>query len=246
MKAPTIKISTNYAEFKIIDVNREINKSHLKKLTESIRNRNLLHLFPIIVNSKMQVIEGQHRLKAAQALNFALYYIVDDQVDAKDIAIINNNRKGWSGKDYIAFYAKSGNVHYKKLQKLMTQYPKLTILSTIRLCDESKGNYYGGGDTTRHMREGLIEVPNIELAHILSELSLKMAKYYEYSFNGAFLLGMKNAITQSQMSPQIATEKIWKAKDVFPRVIDKRETCLSIFKSILYTVSTDLKKLPTA
>lgn len=234
MKAPIIKISTNYKEFKIIDVNREINKAHLKKLTASIQNRNLLHLFPIIVNSKMQVIEGQHRLKAAEALSFALYYIVDDNVDAKDIAIINNNRKGWSGKDYIAFYAKSGNVHYKKLQKLMTEFPKLSILSTIRLCDDSKGNYYGGGDTTRMMREGEVTCPNIELGQLLAECSKKLSKYYAYAFDGPFMLGMKNAVQQSQMSPLLATEKIWKAKHVFPNAIEHRDTCLPLFKDILF------------
>src|SRR5205807_241404 len=105
-------------------------------------------------------------------------------------------------------------------------YPKLTILASIRLCDETKGNYFGGGDQTRYMREGLIEVPNIELANVLCKCSMSLHKYFDYSFHPAFLLGMKNAVLQSQMSPILATEKILKAKEVFPHIIDRRETCL--------------------
>lgn len=231
---PVIKVTKAWKLFKIIDANREINKSHLKKLIAAIEKRNLLHLFPIIVNQQMQVIEGQHRLRAAEHLQHAIYYIIDNEVTSTDIAIVNNNRKAWSAKDYISFYAKSGLPDYKHLDKLIKNYPCITTMCAIRLVHAEKINYFsGGGYHSQWMRNGETKAPNHALAMKIAELCRTLHKRYDYTFQPAFMLGMKNAIMSCMHGTDTAIEKIDGKRHCLPKVIEKGETCLSIFKTIL-------------
>ena len=59
---PVIQRTNKYDLFKRIESNREVNPAHLKKIEKSISEKNFLHLYPIIVNERMEIIDGQHRL----------------------------------------------------------------------------------------------------------------------------------------------------------------------------------------
>jgi len=54
--------TTNYSQFKIRTDNRPINQSNVQKLVKSFEIMG--QKIPIKVDSKMQVLDGQHRLKA--------------------------------------------------------------------------------------------------------------------------------------------------------------------------------------
>lgn len=58
-----IKKTFNYKMFKILKPNRKINNSHVRKLMESISARDLSEFYPILINEKNEVIDGQHREK---------------------------------------------------------------------------------------------------------------------------------------------------------------------------------------
>ena len=60
MKEVNQVLQTNdYDIFQHIDGNRNVNKLHLKRLKESIHEEYIP--VPIVVNSKYQIIDGQHR-----------------------------------------------------------------------------------------------------------------------------------------------------------------------------------------
>lgn len=63
----------NYSLFKKYAKNRDIDGRHVEKLIASIKTANLLDCEPILVNEKMEVIDGQHRLEAAKSLNLDIY-----------------------------------------------------------------------------------------------------------------------------------------------------------------------------
>lgn len=232
-KPPVIKVTTDYSIFKIIDKNREIVPRHLKRLKEAIGARNFLRLFPIIVNSEGHIIEGQHRYISAKELKLPLYYIVDDEIQPSDIAMINNNRKSWTARDYIDFYAKSGNEHYKHMRKLSQQHPKLTITTLMRLVDKSRGDYWSGGGDTHTMRNGKWEAPNHKVAFAIAELCERMLKQYDYIYTPQIVLSIKNAVMQSGLHYRAACERIFEKRHFLPNKIERGETCLFVFKNIL-------------
>jgi ParB-like nuclease domain len=66
----------DYEQFKTITSNRDVNRLHVKKLSESIKQKNLLWAKPPLVNEKNQLIDGQHRLEACQLIGADFFYIV--------------------------------------------------------------------------------------------------------------------------------------------------------------------------
>lgn len=100
-----IQVSTDYLKFQKIEGNRNLSKSHINSLAESIRSKNLLHLRPIIVDTNFNILDGQHRLEAAKLCEVPIYYIVCDSEKFKEITKLNQNQKNWKLIDFLNFYA---------------------------------------------------------------------------------------------------------------------------------------------
>lgn len=109
----------DYQIFIFRDDNRErINASHIKKLVESIKSNNLLGLRPILVNDKLEIIDGQHRLLAAKELGVEIYYKIVKGLASEEI-ITMNIANPWIAADYLNFYCKNGYEAYIKLKDFM-------------------------------------------------------------------------------------------------------------------------------
>ena len=103
-----------YDKFKFRLDNRAVIKDcDVEKLMRSIKARNLLHLKPIDVNKDFEVIDGQHRLLAAQRLKVDVYYRMSDELTPKDIITLNVS-KNWAMRDYLNYYVKNNYPEYVK------------------------------------------------------------------------------------------------------------------------------------
>jgi len=110
------KKTKNYDMFKFIEGNRNIKKSHLNFLTDSIEKNNLLHLRPIIVDENMNILDGQHRFLAAKELGKEIHYIQCSTDNYKELITLNRNQKNWTLQDFANFYAiQFKNENYIKL-----------------------------------------------------------------------------------------------------------------------------------
>ncbi len=110
------KSTTNYSMFKKADGNRHIDLTNLKKVINSIKMRNLLHMQPIVVNSRLEVLDGQHRLAAAEQLNVPIFYDVHEDCSVKDIPALNI-QKAWSKEDVLNFFSSQGLDDYSQLNR---------------------------------------------------------------------------------------------------------------------------------
>lgn len=136
-----IKCTTDYDKFKFREDNRaSINQSHVRRLAESIKARNLLDQRPIAVNGDMEVIDGQHRLLAAKILGTPIYYVMNDELKASDIILMNISQP-WGQMDYLNYYCKNNYPDYMKLKKFMADNG-ITIKIALNITlGRSKGNY---------------------------------------------------------------------------------------------------------
>lgn len=114
-----IESTTNYNIFKFIKCNRQVDMRHVRRIVEKIKGNNLLNAYPILVDKDYNVIDGQHRLKAAEYLELPVYYCVEDHVSVADIGMLNSTQKPWLILDYINHYAALGNINYIKLKNLI-------------------------------------------------------------------------------------------------------------------------------
>lgn len=106
--------TTNYDMFKFHPSNREINKANLKHVVNSIKACNMLEFRPIVVDSNMSVMDGQHRLLAAKELSLPIYYQVKHTSTHEDIVLLNIQKR-WNSEDYFNYHASLGNVGYQKV-----------------------------------------------------------------------------------------------------------------------------------
>lgn len=99
--------TTDYSIFKRIPGNRPISISHVDCLSQAIQQKNLLSARPILVNERMEIIDGQHRLEAAKYLNIPIYYEVIPNLTINDVASLNSYQKNWKMEYFIYLYCEA-------------------------------------------------------------------------------------------------------------------------------------------
>ena len=116
----TKKSTTKYDMFVLTDDNRAkgVDKAHLKRIVTSIQATNMLEYRPIIVDADMNVLDGQHRLKAAEQLGLPIWYEIKADVDLHDVVKLNIS-KPWGMLDYFNFFVKNNYPEYIKLDKFL-------------------------------------------------------------------------------------------------------------------------------
>jgi hypothetical protein len=149
-QAPMTKLSSQVQEvnkvyktddlsiFKSIDGNRVANLQHVKRLTDSIKIYGM-KCNPILVNEKMEVIDGQHRLIAAKEAKSFVYYIVINGYTLNEVHTLNLNQKNWTKKDFMEGYANMGIESYIKLSKFVEKNNDFGFTDCVSLCSNISG-----------------------------------------------------------------------------------------------------------
>ena len=119
----TVLHTTNHQIFHYIPGNRPISKSHVQDIITSFEDRpGLVELRPILVNERMEIIDGQHRLQALEFLEAPVPYIVAPGLTLRDAQVMNALQRPWLMQDYLQSYALSGIKSYKLLLELQEQF----------------------------------------------------------------------------------------------------------------------------
>jgi len=131
MNNPVIQKTKDYSKFKLLKFSNDKTNNTLNRLRKSIKKENLLHLHPIIVNDRMEVISGQHRLEIAKELQLDVYYIIDNSVSYQHVLEDNEAQHTAQLIDAVKFHAlKDGKLPYVKFYeytKLLEINPKSLI-----------------------------------------------------------------------------------------------------------------------
>ena len=146
--------TTNYNLFKKHEGNREHIENNILALMDSIQEENLLHLRPILVDEKMRVIDGQHRLEAAKRLKLPIFYQIQEKMSNNSICLLNNNQAKWALSDYLHHHAALGNENYVKLERFCKEHKVSFPLALVVL------NKKMGGNTHHSFKHGTFKFPN--------------------------------------------------------------------------------------
>ena len=111
----------DYDMFKKLTGNRAVRLNRASKIVESIKNNGYI-TNPIIVNEKMEVIDGQGRLEALKYLDMPVDYIVVEGKGIKECIAMNAYGEKWRDTDYINSYAENGYKPYILLQSILEEY----------------------------------------------------------------------------------------------------------------------------
>lgn len=129
-----VKTTKDYSIFKKLEGNRPVANRRINKIIASIQNVGYI-TSPLIVNEKMEVIDGQGRLEALKQLGLPVEYIVHPGIGINECIAMNINQGNWSLKDYIESYSVRGNKSYQRLEQLIKDYPlaNLDVIATAAL-----------------------------------------------------------------------------------------------------------------
>lgn len=147
----------DYDIFTTLDGNRKITDQRTAKIKKSIMSRGWIRN-PIVVNEKMQIIDGQGRFMVCRELGLPIEYVIAEGADIDDCIALNIGQSNWSSLDYIESYSKMGNVDYQMLLSANEIYGKKLGLQALAVT--VGGHPTVGGHVTQNINTGAFKVYN--------------------------------------------------------------------------------------
>lgn len=171
-----IQATKDYSQFKLKKGNRAVVQGVVKRLVKSIEKKNLLEANPLIVNKKMEVIDGQHRLMAAKELNIPIYYVVLDMAELEEVHLLNANVRPWSAKNFLESYIMLGKKEYVEFKDFWTRY-RFPFSQT--LCLLATGTFKKGvnGVVHQQFKEGEFTIKDMDEAIKLADIAESVLAY---------------------------------------------------------------------
>ena len=127
----------DYDNFYCLPDNRDVLSTRLNKLIASISERYVLN--PILVNGKMQIIDGQGRYEARKHLGLPIHFIMDKTATSDDCRRMNKYNTKWTSLDFAKSHAKAKKKAYQLLLNACER-TKLSIGKVLRLANHGSGS----------------------------------------------------------------------------------------------------------
>lgn len=204
-----IQKTEDYSLFKRIDGNRTINKAQVQKLYDSISaDPELTKAAPIIVNDKMEVVDGQHRLEALKRLNLPVYYLQVNGLNLSEVQKLNSATKVWTPYDYAKSFAELKNKNYITYLEFRHKY---------HLSHEVLVKYMAGGKdiTTTMFRAGKFRTDNLKEADKLCGQLSDLCEFYKQGNSKAFAFAFKKIAINPEYDHEKMVAKIKQFGDKF-------------------------------
>jgi hypothetical protein len=195
----TLYMSYNYDQFKIMSGNRPTNNGHVQQLKRSFELRQLI--VPVLVNDKMEIIDGQHRVEVCRQLGLPVYFIILQKYGIREVQMLNTNMKNWSVEDYLACYCNEGIEDYIKYREFRAKFGFDHQVSLAFLMG-STGKY--------HMifNEGNLKVKSYEKAERAAQMISEFAHLYKGYKRKTFVFAMMAIMKNPEYNHQEMIDKV--------------------------------------
>lgn len=186
----------DYSMFKELENNRDVTKLRAEKLIASFSEKEILN--PIIVNEKMEIVDGQGRVEALKSLGRSIKFIVVPGATIEDCRRLNQYNTKWTTMTFVTSFASSGNENYKRLLECRekTKLPFALILRLVNQGDKLEV-VEGGKVKYRYnkINAGLLKFTDADkenAIHIYNiAVEIKNALQLSHRINEAFYVAVK-------------------------------------------------------
>jgi hypothetical protein len=181
-----MRTTTNYDLFTFHETNREVDLKNplTRNLARSLENYGWFKSHPAMVvrddGGSLVVLDGQHRIKVAEALGIPICYqevtVPDKTQYGLDLVIkeVNNSQKSWALRDYVDSYAKGGAEPYKTLLSFHKKWSIPLGLSAALLAGTLTT-----GAVTRVLRTGQFRIIDLDGANAIAETCCDLAAHHK-------------------------------------------------------------------
>ena len=168
----TIYETTDYDAFSFLHFNR--NAKPRKDLLDALEKYGRF-FEPIIVNEDLEVLDGQHRLLSAKLKETPIsFYVVDDATAKQVIKSVNTERKSWSMREYVDFYARLGDENYSILKRNLESDLSKKILDSV-----IQEVLAGGTGQAEKVRGGVYKIDRSERPQEIFEFMVKVMGHHK-------------------------------------------------------------------
>lgn len=212
----SVYVTTDYDKFCFNSKNRQVNPAHVDKLTASIKKNNLLYGQPILVNEDFEIIDGQHRYRAAIRLELPIYYIKHDGLTIEDAITLNINTKNWKWRDYLRYWIDQENPEYITFKEYMDKYGISYSVSCGLL---GLGQATSGNQLTDVFNEGRFKCKYLDYGREIGDMLLGLAPYGGFATDRSFVLAFEDVVSNEDIDfdYQVFLKKVKMAPDRFTR-----------------------------
>lgn len=170
--------SKDYKQFKFRSDNRDLRQYHILNLTRKMKENGWLKGSYIVVNEKNEVIDGQHRLKAAELSGVPFYFIVEKKTNFDDIQQLNQGQVTWSSYDHIHGWVSKGNENYVLLEKFRKDFPEFKLTEHLMFLSNSSTHVQ-----KKVFEEGKFVTKSISKARELATCIKLLQPYFDKHYN---------------------------------------------------------------
>jgi len=221
--------------------NREVDEKHVRRLYVSILDNGWVNN-PIIVNEKMQVVDGQHRLAAAKMAKSEITYIIQEGYSLQQVHSLNLNQKNWTKRDYMVGYANKGLKSYVKLADFVNRNSDFNITDCVAMCSNTSsgtnfsnakvvGGVKGVKSTAQNFEGGTWTGKDFNLAQDNADKLRAIGEYYKNYNKATFVGTMLQLFSNPNFSYNVFMAKL-KSRPLSLKDAATREQCKLMVEDI--------------
>lgn len=170
--------TTDYTIFKNLHGNRKIKNSNVKSLTSSMNDDGWVG-GPVIVNEKMEKIDGQNRIEAAIVSKTPVQFMICPGYGIKECILLNRNSAPWNTTDYTVSWAEQGLDAYQWILDLHKRYSCFSLDDLSALCYNEARTMQQSSRIRDYFRDGKLEMTDAEKAKV-EDIVKWLAKFDNY------------------------------------------------------------------
>jgi hypothetical protein len=205
-----VSFTTNLDMFKLMESNRPVNQGRVKRIYQSMMDEGLL-VIPILVNKKMEIIDGQHRYHASKLSGKGIYYLQVDNYGETQVIQSNQNSQSWTRKDFLEFYVSKGNRNYIKLKQFMEIYPHFSLTDSMFLL--TNGNFTN--TKKDHFNNGMYKIGNYSKAVQWGEFITSLQKYFPEGYSRTIFVRSMISVLRKYEN-EFNTDEFIKKSEIVP------------------------------
>ena len=218
----TVYLENDLSVFKTLHGNRTVDDDRVSRIIKSIESVGMINA-PIVVNERMEVIDGQGRLEACRRLGRPIPYIIIPRLGVEECLSMNINQKNWTTIDYVRSYADRGNRNYRRLLDFFEASGFSFTVATWILFR---------GDSSNAIKCGRIIVTETDLDKA-TDLAVYLHKFdgIETNRRFTFYMGIAHAIEIDGVSKHTLEQKIFKSPRAFVSLSNLND-CMKVIETV--------------
>lgn len=177
-KVAEVLETRDYSIFKFRHDNREIKPNHVKYLTKKMKDKGWLKTSTVVINGNGDIIDGQHRVKAAIEAAVPIRFRVERGAGIEEITEMNTGQRNWSPFDHLHKFVARGNENYIKFDNFIKEFPMFRITE----CAMFLNNGISTVDR-RVFEEGRWIAKDVNVARKWANNVLSLKPYFEKYYN---------------------------------------------------------------